>query len=522
MRERLLANTFDEMASLPELGGGRLYSQKIDAGVVTWATWLMIQAMPAAVRREYESLTADSIIFYPGVLAANSPGEYDRLVEQHETGQLPWETDVDLEELKIVRTVHIDASYITLRYPIGQLAAKIARLRVRAKKAHGRKSGQDTAIKLLANNVYGVLGSPFYDTQNIVAANIITARARAEAWAMMQALNGIQLITDGCTYRADQVPACSFEECLSKQAEYPLRRAEDDSRIPFLNAAKIPVESRAFTSWCRQHIKQFFGVSGQEYDELFGTHDLEHRPTSETGQMAFDGLACDGSANYVKCMQGTDGSWHAEDFKARSYGQRSKEAIASWLVHTYSEDRLQELAPITEEVDLLKLDGAVQKARAAIRDGVEQVHFPLGLPDTKIRNYRAIRPAAWIFKTPKQRKTILKQVEKFENKHECGLEVLALRRSYDERREGSLRGLAEELYDYVQSGRCDITKQFNLTRTFDGLERVAHPRRQELERRRIQAKERLRELLDSTQAAPGRFPTSLVVTREDLRLLESR
>ena len=126
---------------------------------------------------------------------------------------------------------------------------------------HGKGSGQDLAWKLHANTMYGILACPDLDTNNFVAANQITATGRALAFLMVNSLNGIQVITDGCTYRRDQIPACTYAECLEIQPDYPLRRAEADSGIPFIDPATIPDDDAEFTNWYRNHVKRFFGVS---------------------------------------------------------------------------------------------------------------------------------------------------------------------------------------------------------------------------------------------------------------------
>jgi hypothetical protein len=51
--------------------------------------------------------------------------------------------------------------------------------------------------------MYGAVASQHLPTNNVVAANVITATARALALAMQMSLNGVQVITDGTTYRSD-------------------------------------------------------------------------------------------------------------------------------------------------------------------------------------------------------------------------------------------------------------------------------------------------------------------------------
>src|SRR4051794_26202315 len=164
--------------------------------------------------------------------------------------------------------------------------------------------------------MYGVAASRHLVTNNVVCANVITATARALAFAMQMSLNGIQVITDGCTYRRDQIPAGMFAGCLAADPEYPIRRP--DAGVPFLDPAAVPADDGAFTEWYRTHAKRFFGVSGAVYDRLFGMHGMEHKTCGDPARAGFDALACDGSANYVKLLRGEDG-WVVADMKARSF-----------------------------------------------------------------------------------------------------------------------------------------------------------------------------------------------------------
>jgi hypothetical protein len=440
--------------------GARLYARRIESGVVTAATWTMIQALPAAARQEYEALTADSIIFYPRVLAATTGEEFDELIEKSRHDGLPWQTTLDLVGMQMVQTEKIDADYVTLKYSIGQYAALIGKFRAAAQKKDGKGSGMDKAYKELVNTMYGVLASSHLPTNNFVAANMVTAHARAEAFALSQALNAIQTITDGCTYRTDQIPAVPFAECLQIRHDYPIRRAEDGDGIPFLDPAAVPQDDAEFTAWYREHVKGFFGVDGAEYDELLGTHNLEHKKTGVTKRVAFDALGCDGSGNYLKATIDDNGSWVVEDFAARSYGKKSKEVLSGWVVSTYSQDRLTELSPVTEETELLSFDRAAQQARKALASGIPKVYFPLGLEHVKVLNYKVLKASAFVFETPEQRAAIVKQWLKLEDRIGAGPEVLALRRTYKGRRRGSLRDLAEAVYEIIRTGR-DQSDQIN-------------------------------------------------------------
>src|SRR5262249_61533753 len=111
----------------------------------------------------------------------------------------------------------------------------------------------------------------------------------------------IQPPPEASTPPPDPTPACTYAECLRLMPDYPIRRAEDGDGIPFLDPKTIPEDDADFSAWYLDHVKKFFEVTDPEYDDLFGAHALEHKKTGVSKSVAFDALACDGSANYVKC-----------------------------------------------------------------------------------------------------------------------------------------------------------------------------------------------------------------------------
>jgi hypothetical protein len=482
--------------------GSRLYTARVESGVVTMATWLMIQALPDHLRHEYEHLAVESLVFFPRSLTAQDAQEYDTLVQRHGLDGLPWKSTLDMEGLELVHREKIDSEYVTLHFPIGHYARRIGELRREAQEREGKRSGMDLAWKQHANTMYGVLCSKYLPTNNVVAANVVTAQARAEAFAIGQALNCIQTITDGCTYRRDQIPAVPFAECLRIRPDYTVRRAEDGEGIPFQDPATIPDDDAAFTDWLRAHLKWFFGVQGTEYDTLFGTHSFEHKKTRETKSTSFDAMCCDGAGNYLKCTADGDGWWRVEDFAARSFGKGSKGVLQDWLVRTYQTDTLEVLSPLAEDSELLSFERAKQKARKALTRGLPAVLFPLRLEHRKVANYRILKPSAFVFQTPAQRAAWVKAIQKFEKRTGAGLEVLALRRSYGGRRRGSLSALAEELHRLVMAGEMNPAKALNLTRRAAASQEVCGPRLDEIKTRKRDAERQLVMAMDTRRLDP--------------------
>lgn len=260
----------------------------------------------------------------------------------------------------------LDDDHDTLRFDLGRLATAILERRQEAKKEHGKGSAAEKGWKEAVNWMYGVMACRHLVTNNVVAANVIAGTARALAFAMQMSLNGVQVITDGCTYRADQVPAGTFAGCLAACEEYPINRAGYSG--PFLDAGAVPVDTEGFTSWYREHVKRFFGVSAPAYDQLLGLHDLEHKEVEETKQRTFDGLGCDGSANYVKMAKHGDG-WKGLDFKARSFKRKAKEQVVRWVIDAYSADFYGGPPPVTAIPSILESKDAGNAARTALLTG---------------------------------------------------------------------------------------------------------------------------------------------------------
>ncbi len=480
------------------VAGARLYSQRIESGVVTWPTWLMIQALPPAARREYEALNVDSVVMYPAQFVADDGIAFDDLLQRLRQDHLPWESLLDLPGCKIRHVETLDEEYGCLRFPAHEYATTMARLRQEAQQHEGKGSGLAVALKLQANSVYGVLASDYLPTSNLVAANQITALARSAAYAMMMVLNGIQVITDGCTFRKDRVPACTFAECLKRQPDYPLRGADEMSGVPFLDPAQVPDDPDQFNHWYRQHVISFFEV-GDEYDEIFGLHSLQFKELPSTGSVAFDALLCDGSGNYLKCLLNAQNQLVPVQAAFRGYHSKSIDQLTPWLQQTYVEDHFTGPAPLVLEKGLLKLPEAKQQAEIALREGIEPVLLPLGLPVYKVRDYRIIKPSAFVFQTPGQRRNFERQWQRFTRRTGCGLEVLALRRSYRNRSANSIADLAQAVYELIQEGKKDFSKALHWNRPFSGLAELSEKRRTERTRLRHKAAQWLRERIQLDQ-----------------------
>jgi hypothetical protein len=265
-------------------------------------------------------------------------------------------------------------------------------------------------------------------------------------------------------------------------------------------------------------------VGGPDYDRLFGLHGLEHKTCGDPARASFDGLGCDGSANYLKLLREGDG-WKVADFKARSFKKEAKDVLAPWIVKTYSEDRYAGPPPITESTSLLTYKDAGRFARKALHALEEErpegeqkndplkVYVPLGLDQRRIQSYKVIKPSAFVFRTPQQRERFEKAVQKFAGTTGCGLEALALRRG---RRKGLIEAVAEAIYRLIREGEEDFTKALNLTRPFQELEHIRQTHYQQILRRKAEAVKDLNHMIDARTMAEPATRTGLFVTRADI------
>ena len=84
--------------------------------------------------------------------------------------------------------------------------------------------------------------------------------------------------------------------------------------------------------------------------------------------------------------------------------------------------------PLTESTSLLSYKDSARVARQALLwlkerredDKPAEVYFPLGIDQRKVQAYKAVKPSAFLFRTPEQQKKVLKSIKKFEESSAAG------------------------------------------------------------------------------------------------------
>jgi hypothetical protein len=487
--------------------GTALFSDAVEAGVVTYHTWTVIQSLPPALRRAYEELEVETVLLYPKGLTADTWAGYGELVRERRSDRVPWSAVLDLDGLCLRERREFTDEHVALAVPLGPLVGRLLARRRAGRDRHGPGSAAARVWKETANSLYGVLASRHVGVHSVVAANVVTGTARAAAYALTQSLNALQVVTDGCVYRRDRVPAATLADCLRAAPDYPLDA--DAWAGPYLDPAAVPEDDAAFTAWYPAHARQFFGsAAGGRLDELLAMHALAHKWVGPDRRPAFDALCCDGGANNVKLVDGPGGPAVAEA-KLRGYSGPARGAVAGWAAGTYAAGRYAP-PPVAECVALLRYPEAVTAARAAVRDGAAAARVPLGAERRRVLAYRVVRPSSFVFRTPRQRAAFRRACERFAGETGCGPEALALRRPTGGRAAGELEPVLRSIHALIRDGTTNFCKALNLTRLCGPLADLAAARVADLARRRAAARDALRPALDPGWGDPTAV-TGLVV-----------
>ena len=199
----------DSMKHIP--GDFVLSRQEIENGIIT-PTVLEIIEKTASSRELKEIMNLDVVTanYYLEENRCHSIEEWiDRVLA--DTGDFEVITTKKGQHIADTRT---RAWYgFSMEKMVGGLVDKRNQLKKDAKAAkadgnhdlHRELHAKQSALKLMVNTLYGVIGSLYFPVGNTVIANKITASIRVAVWQMSKALNTIQSITDGGFYGLQKV-----------------------------------------------------------------------------------------------------------------------------------------------------------------------------------------------------------------------------------------------------------------------------------------------------------------------------
>lgn len=376
-RTKIRVMAFDAYKTSDNDAESTLFRKKIKFGLVNQDILNCIDLLPKTWRDEYYNLKIHAMVFIPNHLICSSLEEY--LAKQEELKDTEERQEYfDPKKMSLKIEYGIRPENVCLEYPIRQNISLLKDLR---KQLKNESNPAQLIIKLINNSTYGVTACLHLKFNNLLAANMITAAARSAAWTMVNALNGYQTITDGCTFNWQKIPiGQTFKKILKSNPEYLL--FHDDkikNSINILKNAEYKTNNgvtsfRVGQKWInenfKKHLYKFYGTTPQDSNhplnlfkyelktETFETID-NHKVITDI----FNEFYNTNAGNYVK---GMDGNLEGKGFKltfnqcypfikSRGFAARNEDFI-KWYIESLKEGYTRPFC-VTDR-DLIKFSDA--------------------------------------------------------------------------------------------------------------------------------------------------------------------
>ena len=398
---------FNAFKTSNPLANSTLLTKEIKFGLVNTDIWDCIKLLPDEWVAEFESLPVDCLVFVPNELVCHD-------LEQLEAKQQLYPESAEIEKfnpktgLKEI-TLQYSSKNLCLSFPIKDYYLQLRSIRNQLKKA---KNPVQEVYKLFLNSGYGALACIYLKVNNLLAANQITASARATSWMMTNRLNAFQTITDGCAFSWLHIPLLkTFKEILAENPNY-LTDFDPTIANDFFNY------DNANQDWIDRHFK----------DELarFYSVDVNYPPIAKFDFELKDETFCDrdgqkirstiftdfyntGSGNYSKGMNGShiliDGTeYDFFDFKkvkARSFKGENNELLA-WYIDALENGYQQPY--IYSERQIIKFGEANKIAIKFLESdpSIEEISHPMGFTRMTYKLMKLITRSQFLFQNEKQ------------------------------------------------------------------------------------------------------------------------
>ena len=395
----------------------KLFSKKINHGIITQATLTTINDLPDEWIEEYLNLEVDCVVYY------HPDYTFETLAKANNAKTFlpgnPVVEEMGKGCLKVVSR-QVYKNNVCVKFPLADYYTEVKEIRKKLKDA---KVPIQEIYKLILNSTYGILASMVMHSNNPVASNWITSCARGAAWRMTLSLNGFNPITDGSSFNWKNIPlGKTLKDILSVNPEYIVEFGEyicNPERLEnFLDeivevAGKEKANTKGFNNFYKRHLEAFLGKT----DWLVDMFDYELK--DEKNRLIFTKYANTGAGNYLKA-----GEW-GESFKCRSY-QAIPELI-EWFKESCNGN--YERHVITIDREIIKLSqGSVdairilqdadavwnnEKFRLGIpEDTAEQIYMdgmshPMGFSKEKFKLMKLVNPSQFVCEDTRQYKALI-------------------------------------------------------------------------------------------------------------------
>lgn len=389
------------------LAASTLLTKEIKFGLINADLWECVQLLPDPWVAEFESLLVDSLVFVPNELICHSLDEFEQ-----KTNFYPDDREIEkfnpktgLKEI----TLQYSRKNLCLSFPIKDYYLKFRAIRNQLKKA---KNPVQEVYKLFLNSGYGALACIYLKVNNLLAANQITASARATSWMMSNYLNAFQTITDGCAFSWLNIPLHqTFKEILAQNPNY-LIDFDPEIKNEFFNY------ENANQDWIDRHFKdelaRFYGVDTSytpiaKFDFELKNETFTDRQDNEIKSTIFTDFYNTGSGNYSKGMNGShiliNGTeYDFYDFKkvkARSFKGENKKLL-NWYLNALENGYKEPL--MYSERQIIKFGEGNKIAIKFLENSpeIDEISHPMGFTRMNYKLMKLITRSQFLFKNEKQ------------------------------------------------------------------------------------------------------------------------
>lgn len=468
----------------------KLLSKEIQFAVITADIWDCIELFPEEWFRELENLLVDAIVFHHNDLICETVVEFEEkkqsLALSNHLKSEKFLPNTGLKNMSLNYTSH----NLSLKFPIKNFYKLVKDKREKAKKAG---DNIQEVYKIILNTGYGALANIHMSINNMLSANIITAGARATSWLMINALNGFQVITDGCTFSWEHIPTnITFNKLLKQNPEYLLSFDENVHS----NLEGEYYNQEWINSSFKEHMMRFYEAPDSHipinrFNFELKTESFTDVEGTKISISIFTEFYNHGAGSYLKGFDGHLSHKQIEEcyefddnllpVKARAYDGRDQ-GLINWYSRTLKNGYKNPY--ISTQNEIIKLSAGNDIVLQHLKNSDEPITHPMGYSRTIYRCMKLITQSQFIFQTIDQ----FKKFDRFMSNRmsnlskniftlsdfpdralydfSCqypvglGLEILALNGNYD----GDIGRLREYLFRLINEGKDNFSASFHLER----------------------------------------------------------
>ena len=404
--KRIIEEFNAEKISTPQ-AQSTILTKEIKYGLITYDLWQAIQLLPSDWVKEFENLLVDCVHFIPYELICDSIEEYKEKLKLY-----PEDGDVETFDPKTgLKEIQLQYSQknLCLNFPINTYFPILREKRNKLKK---EQNPIQEVYKLFGNSTYGALACIYLAINNLLAANQITAMARANAWMMINFLNGFQAITDGTTFSWNNIAlGYKFKEILFNNPNYLIDYDPNitNKKFDYNNANQEWIDKQFNHEMLKFYDIDLSHPLAFKFDFELKDETFIDKSGQEIKSLFFTDFYNTGSGNYVKGMNGShillEGCkfdfYSFEHIKARSF-QGDDKGLINWYIKTL--DNGYASPHLYSESQIIKFaEGNDLAIRFLDKDPtIKEICHPMGFTKNVYKVMKLITRSQFPFQTEKQ------------------------------------------------------------------------------------------------------------------------